>query len=157
MTTIPQLSAQMKHLLGPVADQLGRDTGFIQRQRCFSGSSFARTLVFAWWANPAATCDERAEMATLLECPVSASAIEQRFTPQAAEFLQRLLGEAVRTAVEAEKRPAICNANSARMNMTQERGAHWVRSFSISGGLLNQVGPVGKRHFIDASLARNFT
>lgn len=102
MTTIPQLSTLMKHVLGPIADHLGRETGFIRRQRVFSGSSFARPLVFSWWANPAATCDERAEMTTLLGCPVTAPAIAQRFTPQAAAFLQQLLLAAVRTAVAAD-------------------------------------------------------
>src|SRR3954447_9738599 len=91
MTTLPQLSHYMKHLLGPVADHLGRETGFIQRQRVFSGSSFARTLVFAWWAHPAATCQQRAQTADLLGFPVSTPAIEKRFTAPAATFLQALL------------------------------------------------------------------
>src|SRR5436190_13260719 len=91
MTTIPKLSSQLEMLLGPVADQLGKESGFIKRQRIFSGSSFARTLVFSWWQDPAATCAARAQTAYLLGCAVTTPAIEKRFSPQAADFLQRLL------------------------------------------------------------------
>ena len=66
MITIPKLSKQMEQLLGPVADQLGKESGFIKRERIFSGSSFARTLVFSWWQDPCATCAARTQTAHLL-------------------------------------------------------------------------------------------
>lgn len=102
MITIPKLSEKMEELLGPVADRLGKESGFIKRERIFSGSSFARTLIFSWWQDPAATCASRTEMAHLLGCAVTTPAIEKRFSPEAADFLQRLLLATVRIAVEAD-------------------------------------------------------
>src|SRR5438128_9262225 len=102
MITIPKLSKQMEQLLGPVADRLGKESGFVKRERIFRGSSFARTLVFSWWQDPAATCAARTETAHLLGCAVTTPAIEKRFSPQAADFLHRLLLATVRTAVEAD-------------------------------------------------------
>src|SRR6476659_5516164 len=101
MITIPKLSEHIEQLLGPVADQLGRDTGFIKRKRVFTGSSFARTLIFSWWHDPAATCAGRTQMAHLLGCAVTIPAVEKRFSPQAADFLEKLLLAAVRTSVQA--------------------------------------------------------
>src|SRR5438128_2633814 len=102
MTTIPQLSQRMKHLLTTTADHLARTTGFTQRRSPLSGSRFARILVFSWWENPAATCQDRAALARVLDCPVSAWAIEHRRTARAAGFLRALLGAAVQTAVRAD-------------------------------------------------------
>lgn len=102
MTTIPQLSQHMKRLLTTTADHLARTTGFTRRRSPLTGARFAQILVFSWWANPAARCKDRAALARLLGCPVSAQAIEQRRTAQAAAFLRALLGAAVQTAVAAD-------------------------------------------------------
>lgn len=102
MTTIPQLSRLMKRLLGPVAYQLAKQTGFVKRERVLTGSLFAQILVFSWWQDPAATCEQRSDLAHLLGCPVSSQAIDQRFNQAAADFMQQLLLAAMRTAVEAD-------------------------------------------------------
>jgi len=57
-TSIDQLSKILQQLLIEDANQLGRETGFIKRQRKFSGSSFAQTLIFGWQANPKASLEE---------------------------------------------------------------------------------------------------
>jgi len=101
-TTIPQLSRLMKHLLTSTAERFASESGFVQRVSKLSGSLFARTLVFSWWADPAAPCSARADMATTLGCPISAQGFDQRFTLAAARFLQALLGAAVQQAVCAD-------------------------------------------------------
>lgn len=104
MTTIPQLSYLMTTLLTTTADQLACATGFVQRVSPLSGSHFARILVFSWWQDPAATCEARADMAGAIGCPVSAQAIDKRFTPRAAAFLRALLSQAVQATVKAKVR-----------------------------------------------------
>lgn len=102
MINIPQLSYLMMTLLTTTADQLACATGFVRRASPLSGSRFARILVFSWWQDPAATCEARADMAHALGCPVSAQAIDKRFTPRCAAFLRALLAQAVQMAVKAE-------------------------------------------------------
>lgn len=46
MGTIPQTSAEMQRILGPVADGLGWQTLFQQRESKLTGSAFVQTLVF---------------------------------------------------------------------------------------------------------------
>lgn len=102
MTTIPQLSYLMTTLLTTTADRLARSTGFVKRASPLSGARFARILVFSWWQDPAATCQTRADMAAALGCPVSAQAIDKRFTPSTALFMRTLLAEAIRAEVSAD-------------------------------------------------------
>jgi hypothetical protein len=54
-TTIPQLSKMLQQLLIEDASEIGRTSGFIQRQRKLSGASFAQSLIFGWQANPKAS------------------------------------------------------------------------------------------------------
>ncbi len=44
METVTQVAVAMQHILTEVADRLGKESGFIQRQRRLSGSSFAQSV-----------------------------------------------------------------------------------------------------------------
>ena len=57
MIKVSQLAALLQHILGPEADHLARETGFIQRERAFSGADFAQALILGWLQRP----DERVE------------------------------------------------------------------------------------------------
>ena len=88
MLSIAELQPALQDLFHDTADQRARSSGFCQRARKLTGSTFARTLVFSLLHNPAATLDDFAETATdLLNTPVSPQALDQRFTPAAADFL----------------------------------------------------------------------
>ena len=50
MKNLPQMATTLQQLLTETADRLGRESGFIQRERKLSGSSFVQTLVFGWLA-----------------------------------------------------------------------------------------------------------
>lgn len=63
-TSIAELGESLQTLLIEDADRIGRESGFIQRQRKFSGSSFAQTLLFGWQANPAASLEELCQSAS---------------------------------------------------------------------------------------------
>ena len=102
MIKVSQLASLLQHILGPEADHLARETGFIQRERAFSGADFAQTLIFGWLQRP----DERVEGFVQIlgrrEVRITASGLCQRFTKEAATFLQRLLELLAERSLSAE-------------------------------------------------------
>jgi hypothetical protein len=96
---IPQIAEAMQRLFGEEADQLGRETGFIQRQVKLTGSSFIQALVFGFAENPASTYSELSQSTTTAGTPISNQGLEQRFTPPAAHFIQRVLERMVETVI----------------------------------------------------------
>jgi hypothetical protein len=95
METIPQVAEAMKDVMTSQADELARATGFVQRQRKLSGSTFAQMLVFGWLHNPEATLEELAQQATAQAVGISAQAVAARFSIRAADFVRSLLNQAV--------------------------------------------------------------
>jgi hypothetical protein len=91
-TSIVQLTKNLQNLLIDDANELGRESGFIQRQRKLSGASFAQTLVFGWQANPRASLEELCQSAYNSGITISPQGLQERLnSPQANEFLHRLL------------------------------------------------------------------
>ena len=91
MTRIPQLAESLQRILEEEAPELARETGFIERERAFTGADFAQALILGWLQRP----DERLEGFTQIlerrEVSITASGLSQRFTQQAATFMQRVL------------------------------------------------------------------
>ncbi len=102
MTSVPQVAAAMQTLLTTTADTLARTTGFTQRRSPLTGARFAQALVFGWLTNPEATLEELSQSAATGGTPVTPQALDQRFTPTAAAYLQQLLGTAVQTLVTSD-------------------------------------------------------
>lgn len=100
-TTIPEIVDLMHDVLDTYAAQTARSTGFVRRASKLTGPLFAQTLVFGWWSHPAATLDELTETAALLGCDLSPQALQARFTPAAATFLQGLLARALAQSTSA--------------------------------------------------------
>jgi hypothetical protein len=91
----------MQKVLNHKATEIERTSGFIQRKVKLDGSRFAQGLVYGWMANEAATLEELADTTTEAGAPISAQGLEQRFTKEAANFLQQLLSAAIREVVMA--------------------------------------------------------
>src|SRR6266496_1209282 len=87
MPIIDQVAAAMQDVLMTIAQRLARETHFVQRESKLDGATFVQTLVFTYLADPDATLD----------------ALTQRFTPQAATFLQQVVAVAVQRVLAAEK------------------------------------------------------
>ena len=87
MERIPRL---LQAIFGEVADAAARTTGFIQRERGFSGSGFVRAFVFGWLACPRASIEVLAE-----GLGISGSGLQQRLTKPASETLWVVLKAAV--------------------------------------------------------------
>jgi len=95
-TTIPQLSRILQQLLIEDANQIGRESGFIQRQRRLSGSSFAQGMIFGWQANPNASLEELCQSLQVCGVKISPQGLQERLnSPQAANFLHQLLVKGV--------------------------------------------------------------
>lgn len=106
-TSITELGEILQTLLIEDADRIGRESGFIQRQRKFSGSSFAQTLVFGWQANANASLEELCQSASQAGVNISPQGLQERLNSRGAnEFLHRLLLRSLEYAVEGEAKPS---------------------------------------------------
>jgi hypothetical protein len=99
---LKRLNRHLSHILKKRANELARQTGFVQRTSPITGAVFAQTLVFGFRNEPAASYSDLQQMMGLQGVQVTNQAIEERMTPQAATFLQRLLEECVGFAVAGE-------------------------------------------------------
>jgi hypothetical protein len=100
-TTVAQLADTLQTLFTTAADQAASDAGFIRRRRKLSGASFAQALVFTWLDDPQATLEDLAAATGLHGDPLTPQALDERFSPAAADCLRRLLERAVGCVVRA--------------------------------------------------------
>jgi hypothetical protein len=102
MDIISQVARGMQKIMTETADKLARETEFVQRESKLTGSKFVQTLVFTWMSNPQASLEELSQTASSIEVKISSQGIEQRFTPEAGDFLQQVLSEAVMGMISNE-------------------------------------------------------
>jgi hypothetical protein len=102
MKTITQISRAMKTILGPVADQLGWETGFTRRESKLSGSAFVQSIVFSIMGNADLTYTNLRVGAMNAGVAISNQGLEQRFTVASAALCQRVLDEAVLQVIVPE-------------------------------------------------------
>lgn len=101
-TTIQQLSKILQTVLIDDAKQIGRSSGFIQRERKLTGASFAQSLVFGWQANPQASLEDLCQSARVSGVQISPQGMQERLnSPEASLFLYQLLMRALEYVVEA--------------------------------------------------------
>lgn len=86
---VTRLSGFLTMLFSSVADELGRETQFVKRTRCFSAAEFVRTLVFGWMDNKKATIEDFAE-----DLNVTPAAVQQRMNQQGVNLMRKLLEKA---------------------------------------------------------------
>lgn len=99
MASIPQVAQALRTVLTRVANRAARATRFVQRRSKLSGAKFVQTLVFGWLANPDASYEELTQTAATLGVRISAQGLEQRFTEQAAQCVERVLQAAVQQVI----------------------------------------------------------
>src|SRR2546430_14674429 len=91
MISVSQCAETLRQILEEEANQLAKDTGFIQRERTISGADFAQTLIFGWLEEPEISLDGMTQVAGRRDVEITASGWHQRFTPEAVTFLERLV------------------------------------------------------------------
>ena len=100
-TTVPQLSHILQQLLIRDANEIGRTSGFIQRERKLKGASFAQGLIFGWQANPKASLEELCQSVRVCGVDISPQGLQERLnSPQANRFLHQLLLKGIRYLVQ---------------------------------------------------------
>ena len=86
MISVTQFAETLRQILEEEANQLAKETGFIQRERTITGADFAQTLIFGWLGEPEITLDGLTQVAGRREVEITASGLCQRFPPQAHEL-----------------------------------------------------------------------
>ncbi len=105
MISVTQFAETLRQILEEEANQLAKETGFIQRERTITGADFAQTLIFGWLEEPEITLDGLTQIAQRREVEITASGWHQRFTPEAVTFVERLLERLTQVRLEAEAAP----------------------------------------------------
>jgi len=133
MNSVTQLTGTLRQILEEEANQLAKESGFIQRQRVLSGADFAQTLIFGWLAEPEITLDGLRQVAGRRDVAITASGLCQRFTQAAADFLHRLLQRLTQVRLQAEAAPlpllkrfrAVIVEDSSRISLPDDLAAVW--------------------------------
>ncbi len=102
MNTLSQVPKEMQYILTTIANDAALNTGFVKRSCKLNGSRFAQILVFTFLENPDATYTQLAQTAGVLGTSITRQAIEQRFTPEAAETLRAVLDAAASKVISAD-------------------------------------------------------
>src|SRR5512135_566470 len=89
----------MQTILTDEAARTARAAGLSRRASKRGGATFAQIMTFGGLKRPEPTLEDFAQTAAACGAPVQPQAIDQRFTPQAADCLQRVLGHAIRQVV----------------------------------------------------------
>jgi hypothetical protein len=113
-TSINELCDILQHLLINDANELGRASGFIQRERKLNGASFAQSLIFGWQANPQASLEDLCQSASVCGVDISPQGLQERLnSPQAHHFLHQLLLKAIGylVAVESKRHDLLASFN----------------------------------------------
>ena len=98
-----QIGGIVQQILTLTAEDVARQEGFGQRLGKLSGARFAQTLVCGFLAHPEASLQDLAQVAAIVAEPVTPQAVDERFTPKAAEYLQALLVATVREVVRSDE------------------------------------------------------
>jgi hypothetical protein len=101
VSIIDQVARILQTALGGSLDQIGRQTGVIQRQRKFSGATLLKTIVLTLLKSPNAKPDQFVTTAAQLGVVVTPQAIEKRFSPRLVAFLRASLEHLLEQTVSA--------------------------------------------------------
>jgi len=101
MNMISSVVSSLETVLGPLAEELAAQHRVIRRKRKFSGQSLLRMIVLSLLKKPTATFEDMALTAAQLGVPVSATAVEKRFTRPLADFLRDALEVALQQMMAA--------------------------------------------------------
>jgi DDE family transposase len=104
MTTIPQVSRAMQHVLTTAAQSADTKLHYTKRpdQAKFSASTLVQTLVLGWLAHPDATVEQLSQSAARVGVDVTAQAIDQRFTLATAALLQQVLSASLQHLIASD-------------------------------------------------------
>ena len=91
----------MQTVLVEKANNLAVDTGFTERNREITGSSFVRGLVSAWQTNPQASLENLSQAIGNAGTPITRQGVAYRFDAKAVVFMKAMLEASLQEAVSA--------------------------------------------------------
>ena len=101
MDRISDFSRKLSHALGTLPDQINHAIPVVIRKRCFTPTSLVQTFLLALMQKPTAGDADIAIVAATLGVAVTPQAIDQRYTPKLAKFLQQLFTQLAATKLRA--------------------------------------------------------
>jgi hypothetical protein len=102
MTSVAQQAETLQLVLEEEARELARETRFIERERAFNGADFAQALILGWLQRPDERLDGFTQILERHDVSISASGLSQRFTQQAAIFMERVPERLSEVQMQAE-------------------------------------------------------
>lgn len=102
MASIPKVAEKMETVLNRVPNEIGCSSGFVKRNSKLNPAIFVQTVVLGWLQNPDATLEALTQTAAALGVGITPQGFDQRFGPEAAELLRRILESAVTHVVSAD-------------------------------------------------------
>lgn len=89
--TISRTAKAMQEMLWRRADELGWKTGFMERERILTGSSFVTGLVSGWQSDPDISLSGLAQAVGNAGTPISRQGLNQRFDASAVKLMREML------------------------------------------------------------------
>jgi len=99
MQIVSQIAEGMQTVLTMIANVLGRELGFIPRERKLNGSGYVQTLVFGWLGNPDATLEELCQTAACLGIEITPQSMDDRFSQKSSELMLKVLESGVEKVI----------------------------------------------------------
>src|SRR3954464_8092435 len=103
MPILSKVARLLQTLLGPMAEEVGREVPVIKRHRKFSASTLAQTFILGSLARRRPSDEDLARMANRCGVEVTTQAIEQRVTRDMVTFLETLFRRAIQLRVRADQ------------------------------------------------------
>ena len=91
-----QKSKKLQEFMTEVAEEVGRRSGFVQRQSKMTAEVFAETLIFGGLDNPEAPLNELVQVSEDLGVTISEEGLHQRMNERAVAFLRDLLASSLK-------------------------------------------------------------
>ena len=103
MSIVANVAQIMQSVLGPLAEEVGREVQVVKRRRRFTPATLAQTFILGFLGKPPASDEDLARMAARCGVAVTTQAVEQRFSDNMATFLETLFRRAIRERVQADR------------------------------------------------------
>ena len=101
MLTIARVSKAMQETLIDTANKLAKETGFKERNRVLTGSSFVVGLMSGWQANPQSSLAGLSQAIGNAGTPITRQGVAQRLDSKAVVFLKAVLEESLQVMIKA--------------------------------------------------------
>jgi hypothetical protein len=133
MESVTQIEEHVRRILGPRADELAKETGFVQREREVRGSTFVQGLTFGWLHEPESRMEQLAQALARAGSPITASGLSQRFNEKAVRLVEKVFEELVQETVRVEAAElsllkrfrAVIVEDSSQIHLPQELRSRW--------------------------------